>query len=316
MTKHAYLPTTIISDNGSVFMSQVMKEVAEVLGITRQHATTKHAQTIGMLERTHASLRKTLKIETGGRRSMWRKFVNIGVLNYNTSYHTCIGREPSRVFHGLVPYNNVDSKMGIRPQRIPTPNSQIAENVLKQTEMIFQDAQKNTMQFYIKYKAYYDKKADASKLKEPQYVYVLQREADHQGSKIPFTGLRWIGPYIVEKALPNNNYLVQKLGTNKTQVLLRMRLPFFSPKQPIPDVQTKSNEWKPDPEVILKHEDLYGRACESEHETPIFDNGQHEPDSRNSPEVTVGQDLSNDETCTIPGTIQEESPEIPPTQMK
>ena len=55
-----------------MFMSQVIKEVAEVLGITLQHATTKHAQTIGMLERTHASLKNTLKIETGGRRPMWR----------------------------------------------------------------------------------------------------------------------------------------------------------------------------------------------------------------------------------------------------
>ena len=34
MTKHAYLLTTVISDRGSVFMSQVIKEVAEVLGIT------------------------------------------------------------------------------------------------------------------------------------------------------------------------------------------------------------------------------------------------------------------------------------------
>ena len=70
MTKHAYLPTTIISDKGSVFMSQVIKEVAEFLGITLQHATTKHAQTFGMLGRTHASLKKILKIETGERRSM------------------------------------------------------------------------------------------------------------------------------------------------------------------------------------------------------------------------------------------------------
>ena len=70
MTKHAYLPTTIISDKRSVFMSQVIKEVAEVLGVTLQHATTKHAQTIVMLERTHASLKKTLKIETGEGRSM------------------------------------------------------------------------------------------------------------------------------------------------------------------------------------------------------------------------------------------------------
>ena len=88
--------------------------------------------------------------------------------------------------------------------------------------MIYQDVRKNTMQAYIKYKAYYDKKANASKLKEADYVYILQPKADHQGSKIPFTEFRWMGPYIVEKVLPNNKYLVRKIGTDKTQVLHRM----------------------------------------------------------------------------------------------
>ena len=62
MTELAYLPTTVISDKGSVFMSQVIKEMAEVVRVTPQHATTKRAQTIGMLEQTHASLKKTSKI--------------------------------------------------------------------------------------------------------------------------------------------------------------------------------------------------------------------------------------------------------------
>ena len=222
-------------------MSQKIKEVAEVLGITLQHATTKHAQTIGMLERTHASLKKTLKIGTVERRSMWYKYVNLAVLSYNISYKTSIGCEPSRVFHGRVPYNVLDLKMGIRPQRIHTPNSQNAVDVLKQTEVIFHDVRKNTMKAYIKYKAYYDRINNASKLKQQQYVYVPQPKADHQGSKIPFTEFRWIGSYIVENALPNNNYLVRKLGTNKTQVLHRMRLRLFTPRQPIPDVQTTSH---------------------------------------------------------------------------
>ena len=42
VTKLAYLPTTVISDKGSAFMSHVIKEVAGVLGITLKHATTKH----------------------------------------------------------------------------------------------------------------------------------------------------------------------------------------------------------------------------------------------------------------------------------
>ena len=68
MTKHAYLPTTIISDNRSAFLSQVIKEVADVLGITLEHATSKHSLKIGMFERTHASINKTNKLEIGERR--------------------------------------------------------------------------------------------------------------------------------------------------------------------------------------------------------------------------------------------------------
>ena len=183
MTKQAYLPTTIISDKGSVFMSQVIKEVTEVLRITLQHATIKQAQTIGMLERTHASPKKILKIKTGDRRSMWQNYVNITVLNYNTSYYTSIGCEPSGVFHGCVRYNVLDLKMGIPPQTIPMPNSKFVEDVLKPTEMIFNDVRKKSMQAHIKSKAYYDKRANASKLKEQQYAFALQPQADHQVKK-------------------------------------------------------------------------------------------------------------------------------------
>ena len=131
MTKHAYLPTTLISDNGTAFMSHVFKEVAGVLGITLKHATTKHAQAIGLLERSYASIRHALKVETGERKSLWHKNNNIAVLNYNTSYQTSIGCEPSRVFHGRIPYNVLDLKLGIRLQQQPIPTSQIAQEVLE-----------------------------------------------------------------------------------------------------------------------------------------------------------------------------------------
>ena len=126
-------------------MCPVIKEVAGVLGTTLTNATTNHAQTIGLLEQSHASIKKTLEIETGKRRSMWHKYVNIAVLNYNTSYHISIGCEPSRVFHGRIPYDVLDLKLGIRPQHQPIPTSQIAKDVLDQTEMIHQNVRKNAM---------------------------------------------------------------------------------------------------------------------------------------------------------------------------
>ena len=150
MNKHAYLPTTLISDKCTALMSHVIKEVAGVLGIILKHATTKHAQKIGLLEWSHSSIKQALKIERGERRSLWQEYVNIAVLNYNTSYHTSIGCEPSRVFHGRIPYNILDLKLGIRPRQQLTPTSQIAQDVLHQTAMIHQVVRKNAMQAYIK----------------------------------------------------------------------------------------------------------------------------------------------------------------------
>ena len=312
MTKPAYLPTTLISDKATAFTSHVIKEVAGVLGVNLKHATTKHAQTIGLLEGSHASIKKALKIETGERRSLWHKYINIAVLNYNTSYHTSIGCEPSRVFHGRIPYNILDLKLGIRPQQQPIPTSQIAQDNLEQTEMIYQDVRKNTMQACIKYKAYYDKKANASKLKEADYVYILQPKVDHQGSKIPFTEFRWMGPYIVEKALPNNNYLVRKIGTDKTQVLHRMRMRQFTPRQPPADIRVSPHEYKPDPEVSINHDDLYARAWEYHYEQPIFDAENDNLVSPNQPETPIQTDLSTGKMRNTRGTTHECPPEISP----
>ena len=86
------------------------------------------------------------------------------------------------------------------------------------------------MQSNIKYKKCYDKKAKASPLKEKDYCFILQPNADHQRSKIPFRDFRWIGPHLVEKVLPNNNYIVRKLNTNKTQTLHRIRLINYNPE--------------------------------------------------------------------------------------
>ena len=74
-------------------------------------------------------------------------------------------------------------------------------------------------------------------------------------------------PYIIEKVLPNNKYFVREIGTNKTQVLHRMRMRQFTPRQPPADIP---QEYKPDPGVSLKHDDLYATAWECEYEKPVF----------------------------------------------
>ena len=166
------------------------------------------------------------------------------------------------------------------------------------------------MQAYIKYEAYYDKKTNAPALKQTEYVFIIQPKADHRGSKIPFTDFRWIGPYIIRKVLPNNKYLVRKIGTNKTQFLHQMRLRQFTPRQPLPDIPITPREWQPDPQVVIKHDDLYARAWECEYFDPIFDSVYNNLATTTSPEITIRSEQRADEMKRTPGTIPGNSAEI------
>ena len=96
----------------------------------------------------------------------------------------------------------------------------------------------------------------ASPLKEKDYCFILQPKADHQGSKIPFRDFRWIGPYLVEKVLPNNNYIVRKLNTNKTQILRRVRLRKRNPEKP-PEDNYQETQRQIDDNIVVPQDDLY-----------------------------------------------------------
>ena len=81
MTRYLYLPTLIITDKGSVFVSQVIHEVAEILDIKLKHVTTNYAQTIRVLERAHATIKTSLRMASGEYRKQWHKSLPIAILN-------------------------------------------------------------------------------------------------------------------------------------------------------------------------------------------------------------------------------------------
>ena len=192
----------------------------------------------------------------GEYRRQWHKYLPLAVLNHNTSYHASIGCEPTRVFHGRIPYNILDHKLGTNPNEQIHPTTEFAEEIQNRTKILIDKTKQNIMQSYIKYKEYYDRKAKAAPLKEKEYCFVLQPKADNQGSKIPFRDYRWVGPFIVQKTLPNENYIVRRLNTNKTQILHRIRLKKFVPNQPLED-NFSEQRLQPDEEIVIPQDDLY-----------------------------------------------------------
>ena len=190
-------------------------------------------------------------------------------LQHDIPHHSNIDCEPSRVFHGRVPHNILGHELGLRFNPNITLTTDFAEELKRRTKILYDKTKKNVMQSYIKYKRYYDKKAKASPLKKKDYCYILQPKANHQGSKLPFRGFRWIGPYLVEKVLPNNNYIVRKLKTKKTQILHRIRLRKYNPEKS--EVNYQEARWQIDYNIVLPQVDLYTLAWEAEFDGHLFD---------------------------------------------
>ena len=134
MTKHTYLPTTLITDKWTAFTSNLVAEVAQILGNQKKCATTKHPQTIGKIERTHASLKTNLKMASRDYRRQWHKYLPLAVLNYNTTYHATLGE--SRIFHGRIPYNILDHKLGLNPNPKVLPTKDFADEFQRRTQIL------------------------------------------------------------------------------------------------------------------------------------------------------------------------------------
>ena len=211
--------------------------------------------------------------------------------------------------------------MGKNPNAKPNPTTDFGEELLKRTQILIDKTKKNVMQSYIKYKDYYDKKARATPLKVKDFCYILQPKADHQGSKIPFRDFRWIGPYVVEKVLPNENYIVRRVNTNKTQILHRIRLKRFIPNSPIEDICPEGNFQKDD-NIVIPQDDLYTIAWESDFGDLPFDRpNEHNLDADGPNDmITVPLDdnnarnLHSDEPQGAPTQNSENGP-IGPTDL-
>ena len=104
--------------------------------------------------------------------------------------------------------------------------------------------------------------------------------------------------------------MVRKIGINQTQILHRMTLRQFKPRQLIPDISLTPREGQPDPEVVIKHDDFYARAWVCEYDKAIFVSDRDNMIRPKSPEITVKSKEAADEKRSTPVTTRACSPEV------
>jgi len=79
------LPSSIVSDRGSLFTSDFWKRVTEALGISCNLSTAFHPQTDGQMERANATLEQYLRAYCNCQQDDWKRLLPIAEFCYNNT---------------------------------------------------------------------------------------------------------------------------------------------------------------------------------------------------------------------------------------
>ena len=120
----SYLPTTNLSDLGTSFVSELLHELTKLLEIQIEHASLKHPQTVGVVERSDSALKRILKLNTNEQWNDWFKYVQLATFIHNTSHHSAIDCSPTVVFHRREPIKPLDLRFNNTLIERFTPNSE------------------------------------------------------------------------------------------------------------------------------------------------------------------------------------------------
>ena len=114
----------------------------------------------------------------------------------------------------------------------------------------YQTVADNIAEAFHKYKAYYDRKAQAQPLKVGDYAFLLNPKYKDQSQKAQFKTFHWNGPYKVAKVLTNYNYIIRQVETNLTQCVNRIRLRKYTPNGEINDIEVQEKDYEAHSEAI------------------------------------------------------------------
>ena len=307
--QHSYIPHTIFSDLGSNFVSDLMHELSNLLEIRLKHASLKHAQTLGVVERAHGALKRILKLNTNEQWTNWFRYVPLATYIHNTSFYSSIGCTPSSIFHGREPTKPLDVRLSNKSIKTMDPKSDFVIELQDAMQEKFAANKSRLINSYHKYRKYYDQKAEANPLKLHEYCLVLNPKLTNQNDFASKSMQVWLPLYRVEKVLTNSNYLIRKVGTQFTQCVHRIRLrPYMPLETPIDLENIDPTQFVPDPVLgkFRQEPELFDNEFPKLFEHSFIDNS---PELPQQPEDA--QPVTTTLSVNIPRAIGPAPPPLP-----
>ncbi|UYV82933.1 hypothetical protein LAZ67_22001433 [Cordylochernes scorpioides] len=199
-------PRFLISDRGSQFTSNLMKEVMKMCKVKHCFTTSYHPQTNGLTERLNRTLINMISMYVNTDQKNWDEILPFITHAYNTTIQETTGYSPFFLLFGREPMSLLDD------ENIPTDSNmddydEYIENYLDKIARTRQVVINNTEKTQERMKRNYDKKHN-EKIYEPGHLVAVWTPVRKIG-KCAKLLRKYFGPYRILKKLSNVNYLIE-----------------------------------------------------------------------------------------------------------
>jgi hypothetical protein len=216
------IPQTILTDQGSNFLSELFTNICKLLKIKKIKTTAYHPQTNGALERTHRVLVEYLRCFILEDQTNWDKWISYATFVFNTTPHTATGFTPHELMFGRKP--NIPSILQKEPPNVQYTYDNYMKELQSRLQSSYELAKNNLISKKERSKEYHDKNINVPLFTVGDKV-LLHDEKVRRGRSLKLSP-PWIGPYEVTEVDDVN--ITLRLPKNRTLKVHANRLkPFF-----------------------------------------------------------------------------------------
>ncbi|XP_071964120.1 uncharacterized protein [Antedon mediterranea] len=207
------IPKEMLTDRGSQFTSEVMKQVSKLLSIRQVMTSPYHPACNGLVERFNGTLKQMLKRMCAERPTDWDRYIDPLLFAVRESSQESLGFSPFELLYGRTVRGPMSILRELWTEEIETPETkttyQYVMDLQERLHETCQMAQKNLQKSKVRYKQYYDKKSKSREFEVGDKVLLLLPTDKNK------LLLQWKGPFKVVKKCGYLDYQIDINGKFK-----------------------------------------------------------------------------------------------------
>ena len=189
------VPEALLTDRGTNLLSHLMRDLCELLGITKLNTTAYHPECDGMVERFNRTLKAMLRKHAARFGNQWDQYLSSVLWAYRNTPHESTGEKPSFLLFGWDLRTPTEAAFLEPSQLVPTTVEHYREEVMLSLSSARQLAVESITKAQKHYKECYDRKAKQVDYQVGDWVFI-KFPAEETGRNRKLSN-PWHGPYRV-----------------------------------------------------------------------------------------------------------------------